>query len=103
MKNKKKQNPNPNLCHHPIISIIIGGKIQNFLLDVLELVETGLAALRRSSLFRYKLEDLTDSMSAALEPRFGFEAEPGLGDRGASDFQLEFNAEDPWPRLLLPL
>lgn len=75
----------------------------SLLLDVLELVETGLAALRRSSLFRYKLEDLTDSMSAALEPRFGFEAEPGLGDRGASDFQLEFNAEDPWPRLLLPL
>ena len=69
---------------------------------MLELVETGLAALRRSSLFRYKLEDLTDSMSAELEPRPPeFEVEPGFGDRGASDFQLEFNAEDPCRLLLL--
>jgi hypothetical protein len=80
----------------------------SLLLDVLELVETGLAALRRSSLFRYKLEDLTDEdrISAVFEPRppgFNPEVEPGLGDRGASDFQLlEFKVEDAWRPLLPP-
>ena len=86
----------------------------SLLLDVLEHVDTGLAAfppLRpRSSLFRYKLEDLTDdtddsSPSALLfEPRPPDIAEPrpdppepGLGESGASDFQLllEFRLEDP--------
>ena len=76
----------------------------SLLLDVLEHVDTGLAALPPlrpprpppppSSLFRYKLEDLTDVRpSAGGTPG----PEPGLGDSGASDFQLllEFRLDDP--------
>ena len=80
----------------------------SLLLDVLEHVDTGLAALpplrpRSSLLFRYKLEDLTDGSPSALlfEPRPGPDIaeppDPGLGESGASDFQLllEFRLEDP--------